>query len=140
MVPVPHRSWRTVSTAQDEGRSDRMNTVDLLSRVSLFHSLNQKHLAHLAQCMKAERFEAGQVIVGQGEIGQALYIIQSGSVEVRRERAGAEPLVVNTLGSGQFFGEMALLDDYPRSATIIAREPTECLTLWKQHFLVELDG
>jgi CRP/FNR family transcriptional regulator len=117
-----------------------MNTTELLSQVSVFHSLNQKHLTHLAQCMKLERFEPGQVIIAQGDVGQALYIIQSGSVEVRRERPGAEPVVLNTLGPGQFFGEMALLDDYPRSATIIAREPTECLTLWKHHFLVELEG
>lgn len=117
-----------------------MNTVELVSQVDLFQGLNQKHLAHVARCMKTERFEPGQVIVAQGEVGQALYVVVSGSVDVRRERPGVEPLALNTLGRGQFFGEMALLDDYPRSATIIAREPTECLTLWKWHFLVELEG
>jgi CRP/FNR family cyclic AMP-dependent transcriptional regulator len=117
-----------------------MNSEELLSQVGLFRGLNQKHLTHLARCMTVERFESGQVIIRQGEAGQALYIVASGSVEVRRERPGDEPLVLNTLGKGQFFGEMALLDDYPRSATIVTREPTECLTLWKGHFLVELNG
>jgi CRP-like cAMP-binding protein len=112
----------------------------LVSQVSLFQGLNQTHLTHLAKNMKVEHFEPGQVIIEQGEVGQALYVLVSGSVEVRRERPGGEPVVLDTLGAGQFFGEMALLDDAPRSASIIATEPTACLTLWKWHFLVELEG
>ena len=117
-----------------------MNAVELVSQVSLFRGLNERHLAHLAKSMKVEHFEPGQVIIAQGEVGQALYVVVSGSVEVRRERPGGTPVVLDTLGAGHFVGEMALLDDAPRSATVIAREPTECLTLWKWHFLVELEG
>jgi len=117
-----------------------MTTEELLARVDLFRSLNKKHLAQVARLAERQQFAPGQVIVKQGDTGLGLYVIASGRVEVQQERTGAEPIVLNTLGPGDFFGEMALLDDYPRSATVIAREPTECLTLSKWHFLAELES
>lgn len=117
-----------------------MHTEDLLSRVPLFRSLNKKHIAQLARLATAQQYAPGQVIVRQGDSGLGLYIIASGAVEVRKERLDAAPILLNTLGPGEFFGEMALLDDYPRSATVAAREQTECLTLTKWHFLAELES
>lgn len=117
-----------------------MNTEELLARVGLFHSLSKKHLTQLARLAVSQQYAPGQVIVSQGDTGLGLYIIASGSVEVRQERPGHEPLVLNTLGPGQFFGEMSLLDDFPRSATVVAREQTECLTMTKWHFLAELES
>ena len=116
-------------------------TEDLVARVALFRGLNKKHIAQLARSAQWQHYAPGQVIVRQGDTGVGLYIVGSGVVEVRRERAEADggAIVLNTLGPGQFFGEMALLDDYPRSATVAAREQTECLTLTKWHFLAELD-
>ncbi|MDQ2830009.1 MAG: cyclic nucleotide-binding domain-containing protein [Chloroflexota bacterium] len=116
-------------------------TEDLVARVALFRGLNKKHIAQLARSTQRQQYAPGQVIVRQGDTGVGLYIIASGAVEVRRDRAeaGGEPVVLNTLGPGQFFGEMALLDDYPRSATVAAREQTECLTLTAWHFKAELD-
>ena len=117
-----------------------MNTEELVAQVDIFRSLDKRHLGHLARSAKLERYGPGEVIISQGDVGQVLHIIVSGSVEVRRERAGQTPVVLNTLRSGQFFGEMALLDDYPRSATIVALEETTCLTLWKWHFLIALEA
>jgi CRP-like cAMP-binding protein len=117
-----------------------MKTEELLARVDLFRSLNKKHLSQVARLAERQQFAAGQIIVKQGDTGLGLYVIASGRVEAVQERAGAEALVLNTLGPGDFFGEMALLDDYPRSASVIAMEPTECLTLSKWHFLAELES
>lgn len=117
-----------------------MNAEEMLSGVSLFRSLNKKHLAQLARLAVTQTYAPNQVIVGQGDTGLGLYVIVSGSVDVRKERPGQEPVSLNTLGGGQFFGEMSLLDDYPRSATVIAREETTCLTLSKWHFLSELES
>lgn len=116
-------------------------TENLVAQVPLFRSLNKNHIAQLACGAQMQRYAPGQVIVCQGDNGVGLYIVVTGTVEVRRERAeaAAEPIVLNTLGCGQFFGEIALLDDYPRSATVAAREATECLTLTKEQFLAELD-
>jgi CRP-like cAMP-binding protein len=117
-----------------------MTTEELLARVDLFRSLNKKHLSQVARLAERQQFAPGQLIVKQGDTGLGLYVIVSGRVDVQQERAGAEPIVLNQLGSGEFFGEMSLLDDYPRSASVIAREPTECLTLSKWHFLAELES
>ena len=117
-----------------------MNSEDLLARVGLFHSLNKKHIAQLARLTTSQHYAPGQTIVRQGDTGLGLYVIASGSVEVRHETSSQEHTVLNTLGPGAVFGEMALLDDYPRSATVVALEPTECLTLTKWHFLAELES
>lgn len=117
-----------------------MNSEELLARVDLFHSLNKKHIAQLARLATSQHYAPGQVIVRQGDTGLGLYVIATGSVEVRHDKPGQESTLLNTLGVGAVFGEMALLDDYPRSATVIAREQTECLTLTKWHFLAELES
>lgn len=115
-----------------------MSSEELLARVGLFRSLNKKHIAQLARLATSQQYAADQTIVRQGDTGLGLYVIVSGRVEVRHETSSQEYRVLNTLGVGDVFGEMALLDDYPRSATIVAREATECLTLTKWHFLAEL--
>ena len=117
-----------------------MDAEQFLAHVGLFQSLDKKHLRYLARAVQAQRYPPGATIVQQGDSGLGLYIIASGRVEIRKERAGQADLVVNTLGPGGFFGEMALLDDAPRSATVVAREETECLTLAKWHFLGELEA
>lgn len=117
-----------------------MDAEQFLSQVGLFRSLNKKHIKQLARAVQAQQYAPGATIVKQGDTGLGLYVITSGSVEIRKERPGQEPLTVNSLGPGQFFGEMALLDDYPRSATVVARESTECMTLAKWHFLGELEA
>lgn len=117
-----------------------MDTEELLARVDLFRSLNKRHIAQLARLVTRQHYAPDQAIVRQGDTGLGLYVIASGSAEVRHETPGQAPTVLNSLGPGEFFGEMALLDDYPRSATVVAREQTECLTLTKWHFLAELES
>ncbi len=68
-------------------------------------------------------FEPGQTVFKQGDPGDAMYIIQTGKVDVLHEQDGAETLLAS-LGPGEFFGEMALVDDEPRSATLRAAEHT----------------
>ena len=115
-----------------------MNAEELLMRVPLFQGQSKKHIGQIAKLSTTQRYEAGQAIVRQGDSGLGLYVIASGTVDVQRERNGGEPIVLATLGTGDFFGEMSLLDDYPRSATVVAKDAVECLTLVKWHFLAEI--
>src|ERR687888_532489 len=124
--------------ARVTARRDTVDTEQLLARVGLFASLNKKHLAQVARSAIRQHYAPDQVIVRQGDTGLGLYVVAAGRVEVRDERPGRVARVLNTLGPGEYFGEMALLDDYPRSATVIAREPTECVALTKWDFLAEL--
>lgn len=76
-------------------------------------------------------FEAGQVIIRQGDIGRAMYILQSGRVEVVQERDGAEERLA-TLGPGEHFGEIAVLKDTRRTATVRALEPVTVLRISRE--------
>ena len=73
--------------------------------------------------------EAGQAIVTQGLGGEGFFVVVSGRAEAIRQRADGAKLVVNTFGPTDFFGELALLDDGLRTATVVTTEPTKCLVL-----------
>lgn len=85
-----------------------------------------------------ETFEAGQIIFRQGEAGDCAYFIQSGAVDVVRGE-GEKRAVVARLSAGQYFGEMALLSNDPRNATIRAAVRTRLAVLGKQNFLTLLN-
>lgn len=104
-----------------------------LSSVPLFSRLERSDLARLAKAVVSRTFQQGEAIVNEGEQAVAFFVILKGRVEVSKgETRLAE------LGAGQFFGDMALLDGYPRVATVRALEPTECLVLSRWDFNAEL--
>ncbi len=86
-----------------------------------------------SQAIASLHFEAGEVIFYEGDYGDYLYIITSGEVEVLQTRDGKENVIAN-LGKGEFFGEMALLNQRSRTATIRCKAPTDVLALRKQDF------
>ncbi len=100
------------------------STLELLSRVPLFSSLDAEHLRTILRTGKERDFSPGGEIVRAGDRGIGFYLLLSGGVEVRRESA-----VLARLGPGEFFGEMALFDDQARSADVVAVRPTRCLVL-----------
>lgn len=108
--------------------------IALLQRVPLFRSLDAAQLRPLANAARVCVYPQDSAIVEQGqrteeaEDGDSFYLISAGRVRVVRDRAGHEELLAH-LGPGEFFGETALLDGKPRSATVIAEEDTRCLVL-----------
>jgi CRP/FNR family transcriptional regulator, cyclic AMP receptor protein len=112
--------------------------VGFLHKVPLFHGLSQHQLEKLAKRFIERDYEGGQVIVTQGQGGVGFFIIVSGKAEVVRQRAEGEKVVVNAFGPTDFFGELALLDDGPRTATVTAVEATKCLALTSWDFLAEV--
>jgi CRP-like cAMP-binding protein len=113
-------------------------TVGFLQNVPLFYNLNNRQLEHLAKRMVERSYEAQQPIVTQGRGGEGFFIVTSGKAEAFRERADGEKVTVNTFGPTDFFGELALLDDGLRTASVIATEPTQCLVLTRWDFLSAL--
>ena len=81
-----------------------------------------------------KRFEQGETIFRQGEIGDRVYVIIKGEVEVVREDMEKEPMVLARLGPEEYFGEMALLRNAPRSATVRALTDVQTLTIHQAHF------
>ena len=107
--------------------------LDFLQRVRLFQDLDRRSLQAIANAAVERSYEPGQVIVQQGDTGVGAFVIRSGRVEVVQDRGGSEEKLAE-LGAGEVFGEMALLDEFPRSATVRAIEPTTCLGVQRWHF------
>jgi CRP-like cAMP-binding protein len=110
-----------------------MSVVDTLARVPLFQDLPRKSLDRIAKTIRTRNFKAGDTIFKEGEEGVGFFIISKGKVEVTR--AGTH---LATQGPDGFFGEMALLDNHRRSATVKALEDTECLAIMRSDFLAEV--
>jgi CRP-like cAMP-binding protein len=112
-----------------------MDSEELLAHVSLFQRMDKRDIRQLARLAREQQYAPGQTIVQEGQSGLGLYIIAEGSAEVVQ---GAS--VLRTLSAGDFFGEMSLLDDLPRTATVRAANSCRCLTLTKWEFLGELEA
>jgi CRP-like cAMP-binding protein len=102
---------------------------ELLAGCALFGGIRPEDLAAVAERAIEVEFPADHVIARQGEIGTGLFVIVDGAVRVIRD--GSE---LARLGSGDFFGEMSVIDGLPRVAQVVASEPTRCLALASWEF------
>lgn len=101
----------------------------MMGKAPIFATLSGRQLKLLAKSTKVLAYPAGTPIVKQGDPGIAFYVILSGGADVRQ---GAR--VLARLAPGQFFGEMTLLDEQPRSADVVTTAPTECAVLSRWEF------
>ncbi len=103
---------------------------DTLAHVELFAGLDKKELHLLAQSCRERKYSAGTTLISQGDTGAGLYILTAGKVRITQasdpDRAEEE---IGTAGAGDVLGEMALLDDLPRSATVTAVDDVTALLL-----------
>ena len=116
--------------------------VEALRSSPLFARVEPEALAACAASLRLRRYRRGETIFHQGDPGDSLYIIESGSVKiVLPDPEGAEGAIIATLGRGAFFGELALLDGAPHSATAVASDPVAALILGQPRFeeLLESD-
>jgi len=100
------------------------NVPSALASVSFLSGMNQRQLKMIAQSGKEFSYKSGDTIVEEGTMGVGFYLVLDGKVEVRK---GSKTLA--TLSKGQFFGEMSLIDEQPRSADVVAVQPTNCFTI-----------
>jgi CRP-like cAMP-binding protein len=128
------RDVKRAEALSHEFRSVTEGHLSLLGRMPLFATMDNAELRLLVSRMRPERYAPGQIIIRQGEPGDKFYVIERGHVDVivRDERGVSE--VANRLGRGDFFGELALLRDTPRTATCRATVPTHLLSLSRQDF------
>lgn len=106
-----------------------------LAKIPLFHQLSNRHLSNLARIAALREYPAGTCIVKQGESGIGLFVVIDGAAEAIRAHANGSQVVVNTFGPGDFFGEMALIDEGTRTASVITPQPTRCLALARWDFM-----
>ncbi len=112
----------------------------ILAQVPLFSHLPDEGLDELGGKLQRRRFEREQIIFHKNDPGSTLYIIISGKVKIVLPSAEGEAVLVALLSTGDFFGELSLFDGEPRSATSIASEPTDILTLDQEDLFEYLRG
>lgn len=108
--------------------------VKHLKSVALFAGIPDAQLQRIANGVKERRFDAGAPIVSVGEAGHGFYLIVQGRAEVKRGDR-----TIRTLGPGDYFGELALIRETPRTATVVAKDATTCLALTRWDFKGILD-
>ena len=106
-----------------------MEVADVIKQTPLFAELSEADINQLSQSSRIETHQPGHVILREGRVGAAFYVLISGKVEVIKGMDGAAPVVISTLEAGDFFGEIAALKHGTRSATVQAVTEATCLVV-----------
>lgn len=112
--------------------------VEVLRQVPLLASLGEADLEALAPFLRERRYPRGSMILAQGDSGESLYLISSGQVKVVLIHEDGREVILSVLSEGAFFGEMALLDQEPRSAHVVAMTDAVLLQLRREDFQARL--
>ncbi len=113
--------------------------TDSLRRCALFEQCDEAALDGVVRALRRRRFRRNEVIFHQGDPGDALHVVAAGAVKIVLPSAEGEEAIIATLRPGDFFGELAILDGAPRSATAVALETCETLELPRAIFHEQLD-
>lgn len=111
-----------------------MDIPAILHKIPLFAGLSPDSLASLVPLFEKEIYPAGALILREGEFGDSMYLIAAGRVSVTRYGAGDKEITISKLEGGSYFGEVALIDNQPRTASVYALEETIVLRLKKHDF------
>ena len=110
----------------------------MLGSIWLFSGASKQDLEKLATFAFSKSFGPGETIIEEGRTGNGLYVIASGKVEVVKGLDTDSPEHIADLEAGEFFGEMALLGEWPRSASVRALEDTKCIGIDRWLFLAQI--
>ncbi len=107
----------------------------ILKNVPIFKDLSVRELQEVDRITHHRTYEGGERVFNEGDPGVGMYIIQNGTVRIVKEVEGEEDQELALLVSGSFFGELALLDESPRSATAVAKEASKIIGFFRPDFL-----
>ncbi|HEX6632065.1 MAG TPA: Crp/Fnr family transcriptional regulator [Gemmatimonadaceae bacterium] len=116
------------------GSLSLLQITDFLGSVSLFRGLARESLQRIAEVTREKRYPKGSVIVFADDPGDSLYIVRAGRVKVVLLGEDGREVILGVLGVGEHFGELALIDDQPRSAHVIAMEDSLLVVLRRDDF------
>lgn len=111
------------------------NIFTLLKQVPIFAELRPKELAEIEKILHRRKYKRGEPVIQKGDPGLGMYIIVKGSVEIRDEDKEAGQRTLATLNDGSFFGDLALLDESPRSASAISLIESDIIGFFRPDFL-----
>ena len=118
---------------------EQARRAPLLARSPLFAGLPRRLLGRLGTRFLEKAYHPGEIVFQEGDPGRALFVVAEGKVEITQATTQGE-YVLRTLGPGDAFGELALIDDFPRSASARVAAPAQLLILYKTDFDDLMDG
>jgi CRP/FNR family cyclic AMP-dependent transcriptional regulator len=121
-----------ITNAQERG------TADMLNKLPLCETLGENELDTLSRNLRPRNYRKNTIIFEAGDPGDMLYIVETGQVKAYLSDDQGKEIVLSVLGPGDYFGEMALLDDAPRSASVITAEPSRLLVMSGSDFRATL--
>jgi CRP-like cAMP-binding protein len=130
--------WSNLFRPRPKGQDE---LVELLRQIPIFQDFDRREFGKLEGILHRRQYAADEAIVREGEMGVGMYIVISGQVEIVQAGHGGEPLHLATFGPGDFFGEQALLDESPRTASAIATQPSQVIGFFRPDLfeLIESD-
>lgn len=120
-------------------QKNKETIVYFLNSIPLFDELTHEELAIVVDYMNLFEFEAGQTLFQEGDTGDYVCFVAEGIVDVMKKSITGSDIVISTLGKGSAIGEMAVIDNTPRSATVVARKNTQMVVLGQNGFKLILD-
>jgi|CXWL01.1.fsa_nt_gi CRP-like cAMP-binding protein len=123
----------------DIGPTELGHLANMMRKVEFFTPLTIGQLDKILPAIMLYSYDKGETVFRQGDKGDAFYIIYQGSVEIRLKQMVFLSKTVATLKAGEFLGEIALISDEPRTATVVCAEPTKIFTLVAQDFVFVLN-
>ena len=109
--------------------------LDFLSSVSIFSDLSDSELGNIKTLCQTRKYPKNSMIILEEEMGDVVFIVMSGTVKITRVNDEGKEVILAMLGSGEVFGEMAILDGESRSANALAQENCEVVTINREEFL-----
>jgi CRP/FNR family cyclic AMP-dependent transcriptional regulator len=103
----------------------------MLDKVALFEGLSEAQLARLSDKAPVRTYPKGAIVINEGDEAGTLFVIVSGAVKAYLSDENGKEVILSTQGQGEYFGELALFDDTPRSASVAATEPCKLMVLQK---------
>jgi len=128
-----NKLWENIFKSR-QNKKDEID--DILMKIPVFQDLKPSALKKIKCILHQREYKTNEIIFSQGDVGLGMYIIERGSVEIVCD---PERHILAELQDGDFFGELALLDDSPRSASAITKTPCRMLCFFKPELLDLLD-
>ena len=128
----------TIAAGLDRDQEEAIDPEELLVDLPLFSGLDEGHRKEVASLFRRRRVPEGAQVIGQGEPGSEFYVIAHGTASVEVEDEWGQKRTVAHLAGNDYFGEIALLQDVPRTATVVAQTPLDLFVLGRQDFRTHL--
>ncbi len=132
LLKAIYGSGRSRAPVPSAARKKTREDLEIMAGIPLFEELDDFELDELARLAVKEQFAVGQTVFDEGDDGDKMYIIIQGKADVIKSISGNKTQVLVTLGRGEFFGEMSLIDAEPRSAAVMALDDLTLLSISKQ--------